>query len=129
MALPVNYPNSEVCLAEGTTSIATTPIAATVVSPVSGYIKRVCMAAGGTFTGTVTTTVVVNGGSDICGGTFTLAAQTGAVAGVSQDLNLVGAGTTSGVHVNPGDVIVFTPSGGTGSTIQGAFALVIRKDN
>lgn len=129
MTVPVNRPNSEVALGEGTTSIATSPVVANFVSPVAGYIKRVAMAATGTFTGTITTTVAINGGSDIMGGTFLLPAQTGAVAGVTQELNLVGAGTTSGVHVNEGDVIVLTPSGGTGATIGGAFTVVIRKDN
>ena len=47
--------------------------------------------------------------------------------GVVQELALCGAGTTSGVHVNEGDNIVFTPSGGTGSSIGGAFTVVIRK--
>lgn len=129
MTVPVNRPNSEVALAEGTTSIATTPVAANFVAPVAGYIKRVTMAATGTFTGTITSTVAINGGSDITGGNFQLPAQTGAVAGVTYEMNLVGAGATSGVHVNEGDVIVITPSGGTGTTIGGAFTIVIRKDN
>lgn len=128
MALPVNRPFDEVCLAEGTTSIATTPVIVAMVAPVAGYIQRVAMAAGATFTGTITATVSVNGGADIMGGAFTLPAQTGAVAGVVKELALVGAGATSGVHVNEGDVIIITPSGGTNATVPGAFSLVIRKD-
>lgn len=129
MSLPVNRPFDEVHLAEGTTSIATSPVVAVMVAPNAGYIERVLMAAGGTFTGTITATVSVNGSADITGGTFTLPAQTGVVAGVVFEFALVGAGATSGVHVNEGDMIVITPSGGTGASIPGAFSLVIRKDN
>lgn len=128
MTLPSNRPNNEVVLNESTTSIATTPVVVTAIVPTNGYVKRVFAGAGGTFTGSITTTVTINGGSDIAGGALVLPAQTGAVPGVGVHLNLVGAGTTSGVWVNEGDVITFTPSGGTGASIPGAFALVIRKD-
>lgn len=117
---------SEARVSEGTTSIATTPIAAQAIAPCSGYVQRVMAAASGTFTGTVNVTVTINGGSDIAGGNLNLAAQTGAVKGTVLELALPGAGTTSGVFVNEGDVIVFTPSGGTGASIGGAFALVLR---
>lgn len=127
MALQPSRPNNEVVLTEGTTSIAGTPVAAQVCSPVAGYVQRVMMSASATFTGTITTTVIINGGSDITGGNFTLGAQTGSVNGKVFELALVGAGTTSGVYVNEGDNIVFTPSGGTGSSIGGAFTIVIRK--
>jgi hypothetical protein len=43
------------------------------------------------------------------------------------ELPLVGSGSTSGVWINEGDLVTFTPSGGTGSSIGGAFAMVIRK--
>jgi len=35
-------------------------------------------------------------------------------------------GASSGVFVSEGDFISFTPSGGTGATIPGSFALVVR---
>ncbi len=127
MTLPVLRPNNEIALCEGTTSIATSPVIVSMVSPVRGLIERICMAAGGTFTGTINATVIINGGSDICGGNFNLPAQTGAVAGVVFEPGLVGAGSTDAVLVNEGDLIVITPSGGTGSSIGGAFTLVVRK--
>ena len=126
MAIRSIRPFNEAHLCCGTTSIATTPVSAQVSCPVQGYVQRVMHSATGTFTGTITTTVKVNGGSDITGGNFTLAPQTGAVAGTVYELSEVGAGTTSGVYVNEGDTIVFAPSGGTGSTIGGAFTIVIR---
>src|SRR5579863_7588866 len=120
MSLPVNRPYKEAHLCEGTTSIATSPVIVNIVASDTGYIQRICMAATGTFTGTINATVVINGGSDICGGNFNLPAQTGAVAGVVFEPGLVGAGSTDAVHVNEGDVIVITPSGGTGTSIGGA---------
>lgn len=127
MAIPVNRPNNEVVLNESTTSIATTPVAVTAVAAAKGWVQRVGAAAGGTTTGTITVAVTINGGSDIANSTLTIAAGSSARAGTVVELPLVGAGATSGVYVNEGDCITFTPSGGTGATIPGAFFLVIRK--
>ena len=127
MALPVPRPvMNEYTLIESTTSIATTPVAASAIAPVAGYVHRVMAGATGTTTGTITVAVSINGGSDIANSTLTIAAATGARAGTVVELPLVGAGTTSGVYINEGDVVTFTPSGGTGASIGGAFALVIR---
>jgi hypothetical protein len=123
MALNGHLPFQDAILAESTTSIAATPVAATAVSPCSGYIRRGYAAAGGTTTGTITVAVTVNGGSDIFGGALTVAAGTGARAGSSASLPMQGS---SAVFINEGDQITFTPSGGTGSSIPGAFTLVIR---
>jgi hypothetical protein len=128
MALTPIRPYNEVAICESTTSIATTPVAAYGIAPVTGYIQRVMAAAAGTTTGTITVAVTINGGSDIANSTLTIAAGSGNVP-TTIELNLVGAGTTSGVHVNEGDLIAFTPSGGTGSSIGGAFAAVIRAQN
>lgn len=129
MTLPVNYPLDEVYLSEGTTSIGATPVAAQVVAPCNGYVARCYAAAAGTTTGTITVAVAVNGGSDICNSTLTIAAGSNARNNPGVVLPLMGAGSTSGVTVNEGDVVTFTPSGGGGSSIGGAFCLVIRKDN
>jgi hypothetical protein len=126
MPLPLPRPFFEQVVSESTTSIATTPVAVTAVAPVSGYVQRGMAAAGGTTTGTTTVAVTINGGSDIFNGALTIAAGTGARNNPSVELPLVGAGLTSGVYVNEGDCITFTPSGGTGASIPGAFGLVIR---
>ena len=49
--------------------------------------------------------------------------------GTVVEVALVGAGSTSGVYINEGDCITFTPSGGGGASIPGAFALVIRSQS
>jgi hypothetical protein len=126
MALPVSRPFYDVILTESTTSISLTPVGATAVAPVSGIIQRVGAAAGATSAGTITVSVTVNGGSDITGGGLTIAAGSGARNNPSFELAMVGAGTTSGVYVNEGDLITFTPSGGTTGTVPGAFFAVIR---
>ncbi len=127
MALVPNRPNnSEVVIAESTTSIATSPIAAYAVVPTAGYVQRCFAAAGGTTTGTITVAIAVNGGSDICNSALTIAAGSGARNNPVLELPLVGTAAGDTVFVNEGDFISFTPSGGTGSSIGGAFALVIR---
>src|SRR5689334_8185946 len=100
MPLPSPRPFSEIAISESTTSIATSPVGATAVAPVAGYVQRVMAAAGGTTTGTITVAVSINGGADIAGGALTVAAGTGARAGTVIELPLVGAGATSGVAVN-----------------------------
>lgn len=123
MALPQNRPFNETPVYAQTTSIASTPVAGVAVVPVKGYIDRVFAVSDGTTTGTITVTVKVNGGSDIAGGALTIAAGSGDANNAGVQIPLVGSGA---VPVFEGDVIVFTPSGGTGTSIPGAFAAVIR---
>ncbi len=127
MALNKNRPLNEETITEGTTSIATTPIAAYGIAPCSGYVQRCMAGAAGTTTGTITVAVAINGGSDICNSTLTIAAGAGSIASSVVEVALMGAGTTSGVWINEGDFVSFTPSGGTGSSIGGSFTMVIRK--
>lgn len=125
MSLPAIHPVlEEVFLAEGTTSIATTPVSAVLVAPINGILSAVLASAGGTTTGTIAVAVSVNGGSDITGGKLAIAAGTGARNNPSFGLAKVG---TSVVSVSEGDVITFTPSGGTGASIPGAFGVIIRQ--
>jgi hypothetical protein len=122
MALVQNRPFREVTVTEGTTSIAATPVVASAIAPCSGYVRRVFAASGGTTTGTITVAVTINGGSDICGGALTIPAGSGNNGSSVVNLQSVGSGA---VFINEGDFILFTPSGGTGSNINGTFALVI----
>lgn len=124
MGLPPKIPFSDVFLAEGTTSIATTPVPAVFVAPCAGILRKVYAAAGGTTTGTIAVAVTINAGADITGGNLNVAAGSNARPGSGLDLPKVGVGA---VMVNEGDMITFTPSGGTGASIPGAFAAVIRK--
>ncbi|MCP1758026.1 hypothetical protein [Bradyrhizobium elkanii] len=124
MPLTVNRPFKDVAVCESTTSIATTPVIATGIAPSAGYVERVMAAAGGTTTGTIAVAVSINGGSDITGGALTIAA--GSNARAASILEFPGVGTASGISVNEGDFITFTPSGGTGASIPGAFVMVIR---
>src|ERR1700761_5147125 len=114
MALPAPRPLNEVYLTEGTTSIATTPVAAFAVAPCSGYIHRAFAGSAGTTTGTITVAVSVNGGSDICGSALTIAAGAGTLNSSPYVFPLTGANAQ---RINEGDFISFTPSGGTGSSI------------
>lgn len=124
MSLPPNIPFNDVFLSEGTTSIAASPVAAVVVVPAAGVLRKVYAAAGGTTTGTIAVAVSVNGGSDITGGALTIAAASNARNNPGLDLPKIGA---SSIAVAEGDIITFTPSGGTGASIPGAFTAVIRK--
>ncbi|WP_315731652.1 MULTISPECIES: hypothetical protein [unclassified Bradyrhizobium] len=126
MALPVSRPFYDAPAQASTASIGATPAAAVAVAPVSGILQRVLASAGGTTTGTIAVSVTINGGSDVTGGGLTIAAGTGARNNPPYELALVGAGATSGVYVAEGDLITFTPSGGGGASIPGAFVAMIR---
>ncbi len=117
-------PVNDVDFNASTSSIGATPVAGMATASVSGFVQRIIATAGGTTTGTIAVAVAINGGSDITGGGLTVAAGTGARAGSVMEFAMTGA--SSGVFVNEGDCIVFTPSGGGGATIPGAFALVVR---
>lgn len=125
MTITKMRPYNEAHMCESTTSIAASPVAANMIVPTAGYIQRCLASSTGTTTGTITVAVTVNGGSDICNSLLLIPPGSGNVPAIIE-LNLVGAGSTSGVFVNEGDTVVFTPSGGTGSSIGGAFAAVIR---
>lgn len=122
MALPSNFPFSDVVLSEGSTSIATSPVPAVMVATCPGILRKVFGASNGTTTGTITIAVSINGGSDITGGALTIAAGAG---GNNPGLDLPKVGANAN-YVNEGDIITFTPSGGTGASIAGAFSAVIR---
>jgi hypothetical protein len=127
--MSINPPRTlaDVAVCAFSTSIGASPAVASAVAPCSGYVERVIAAPSGTTSGTITVAVAINGGTDIANSNLTIAAGSNARAGTVVEIPLVGAGTTSGVYINEGDNITFTPSGGGGSTIQGGFALVIRQ--
>lgn len=124
MPLVKPRPLNEGIFASNTTSIGASPVACTAIATDSGWVQRVMAAAGGTTTGTVAVSITINGGSDITAGALTIAAGTGARAG--SIMEFPGVGSSSGVFVNEGDCVTFTPSGGGGASIPGAFALVVR---
>jgi hypothetical protein len=123
MSLPFSKPPmGDVFLAEGSTSVATTPVPAVMVSPVTGILRKVFAAALGVTTTVTTVAVSINGGPDVAGGLLTIPAGNG---GNNPGLELAKVGVKT-IMVNEGDVIEFTPSGGTGASIPGAFAAAIR---
>jgi hypothetical protein len=124
MSLPPKFPFSDVVLSEGTASVGATPIAAVCVAHCAGILRKVYASAGGTTTGTIAVAVTVNAGSDVTGGLLTIAAGSNARNNAGVTLPHTGAGV---IAVNEGDIITFTPSGGGGASIPGAFAAVIRK--
>jgi hypothetical protein len=126
VAYTQNRPVNEVRVTGSTTSIASTPVAATLIMPASGLLQRVMACAGGTTTGTITVAVTQNGsGTDLTSGGLTIAAGSNARAGGTFEFALYG-NTNPAPLVAEGDVLVFTPSGGTGASIGGGFAAVIR---
>lgn len=124
MSLNVHRPFSDALLDATTTSIGATPVAGVAVAPCSGILLRVYAAAGGTTTGTITVAVAVNGGSDVTASGLTIAAGSGARNNPGLELAKIGSSAT---FINEGDLITFTPSGGGGVSIPGAFAAVIRE--
>lgn len=132
MPLPENHPvGSERTLFTSTNSIATTPQACAVIAPFSGRLARVAGVAHGAFTGDCSIAVAIipavaagtapGAGTAISGSPMTLTAANSA-AGTSTSM-VPGTRTA----ITEGDLVVFTPSGSTGTTIGGTFSASFRK--
>lgn len=120
MALPVNHPLSEVRTEVQTTSIGGTPVACYTDVPVRGVITKLSLVAQGVITtADCTITVAINGTTNTAlAGTLPVAS-----AAAGQIATWV---PTSAVYVNENDVITFTPSGASGASIGGKFAVYVR---
>jgi len=130
MALPNNHPLFEIHVDTTTNSIATTPLACAVVSPIRGKIVKVTAVAHGAFTTDCSVAVaiitapaagVAPGSGTAVGGSPMTLDDTNSAAGTTTSMV-----PTSANFVNEGDIIVFTPSGSTGTTIGGTFAAFIQ---
>ena len=129
MTLLANRSGKEVYLVESSTSIASTPVAVPFMAPCSGFLTRVGACAIGTTTVLITCAVTINGSAtDICSGALTLVSGSGNVSNTvvlsEAGVLATNTGLFSGVHVNEGDQVLITPSGGSG-TSQGAFYVAI----
>ena len=123
MSLPNVRPVNEWSADTYCASIASSPAAVSVVAPVKGRIVRTFAVANGTTTGTIAIAVTTTGSaSDIGTGALSIAAGAGGVSAEDFPTNAAG-----NALVSEGDVITFTPSGGTGSGISGYFCAVIRE--
>ena len=130
MALPVNHPIDEQTLSCSTNSIASTPLAAAVRVPFRGVINRFGAVSHGAFTTNCSIAVAIitpvadgaapGSGTAVSGSPMTLAA-TNSAAGTST--SMVPSAVTV---VNEGDLIVFTPSGSTGTTIGATFSVSVQ---
>lgn len=131
MALTVNHPLlKEVTVYTCTNSIASTPLAAVARSPIRGKIVKTGAVSHGAFTTDCSIAVAIipsvaggtapGGGTAITGSPMTLTASNSA-AGTSTTMTPTGANL-----VNEDDLIMFTPSGSTGTTIGGTFYAVIQ---
>ena len=130
MALPNLHPLYEVKIDSTTNSIASTPLACAVVAPMRGKVVKITAVSHGAFTTDCSVAVVIiaapaagaapGAGTAITGSPMTLTASNSA-AGTTTSLVPTGANL-----VNEGDIIVFTPSGSTGTTIGGTFCAFIQ---
>ena len=130
MTLPVNHALSEHTVFCSTNSIASTPLACLTRSPCRGTIVKLGGVSHGIFTTDCSVAVVIipsvaggtapGGGTAITGSPLILTAANSA-AGTSNTMVPTGANL-----VNEDDLIMFTPSGSTGTTIGGTFYAVIR---
>lgn len=115
MALPRNHPLDEQRVTVQTTSIGGTPLACYAAVPFRGTISKVgCVTQGAITTADAAIAVAINGTASTPLA-FTIPV---ASAAAGQIASAIPAGT---VVVNEDDVIKFTPSGASGSTIGGEF--------
>ena len=129
MPLPVVHPTHERTVSAVSYSIATSPRACCVVAPFTGRLDRLGGVSHGAFTTDCSVAVAIitavaggvapGSGTAVSGSPMTLTAANSA-AGTSVAF-VPGARTA----VNEGDLIVFTPSGSTGTNIGGTFSATI----
>lgn len=129
MPIPQPHPLHERTVTAVTASIATTPRPCVVAVPFAGRIDRIRAAAHGAFTTDCSVAVSIiravaggvapGAGTAVSGSPMVLTASNSA-AGTS--ISLV---PTAATYVGEGDLIVFTPSGSTGTTIGGTFTATI----
>ena len=131
MALPTLHPLlHEQTFSTSTQSIASTPLACVMRAPFAGKVVKVSGVSNGIFTTDCSIAVAIipsvaggtapGGGTAISGSPFVLTASNSA-AGTSSTLI-----PTAETFVNEGDLVMFTPSGSTGTTIGGNFAVTIK---
>ena len=129
MALPNNHTLQERTIHSSTNSIASTPLACVIRAPFRCKVTNVFGVSHGAFTTDCSVAVAIipsvaggtapGAGTAITGSPLVLTASNSA-AGTSATF------TPSGANVaNEGDLISFTPSGSTGTTIGGTFGAVI----
>lgn len=120
MALPVLHPTLReqraTCL---TASAGSTPVAAATCAPFRGKVVKLSATLAGTLTGDATVTVTI-AGTTVTIPTWTLTAS-GSTAGTTFTVVPTGANTC-----NEDDSIVFTPAGGTGSSIPCTFSATVQ---
>jgi hypothetical protein len=131
MALPNPHPTlKEQTFSASTNSIATTPLACVVRATYRGKVVMLAGVSHGAFTTDCSVAVAIiaavaggtapGAGTAVTGSPMVLTASNSA-AGTSISMVPTGANI-----VNEGDLIMFTPSGSTGTTIGGTFSAIIQ---
>lgn len=131
MTLPNPHPMlKEVTVHTATNSIASTPLACSARAPFRGKIVKIGGVSHGIFTTDCSIAVAIitsvaggtapGGGTAVTGSPMTLTASNSAL-GTSASFVPTGANV-----VNEDDLITFTPSGSTGTTIGATFYAVIQ---
>jgi hypothetical protein len=129
MALPQNHPVDEQTFSCSTNSIASTPLAAVCRIPFRGQVSRFGAVSHGAFTTDCSIAVAII--TPVAGGTAPGAgtAVSGSPMILTASNSAAGTSTsmipTANTFVNEGDLISFTPSGSTGTTIGATFSAVI----
>jgi hypothetical protein len=129
MPIPALHPLHEQTVQTVTNSIASTPLACVVEVPFAGRLDRINAVSHGAFTTDCSVAIAIitpaaagvapGSGTAVSGSPLILTASNSA-AGTSVQFS-PGART----FVGEGDLIVFTPSGSTGTTIGGTFEVTI----
>ncbi len=129
MALPVNHPLDEQTFSTATQSIGATPLAAVIRAPFRGQLKSVAAVSHGTFITDCSIAIAII--TPVAGGTApgSGTAVSGSPLVITASNSAAGTSGTmvpsANTFVNEGDMISFTPSGSTGTTIGGTFFATI----
>lgn len=117
-----NHPLTEEQLSCHTASVGGTPVAAHIRAPYRAKVILVGSILGGAITSADATIATAINGTAITGGSITIT-QSGSAVG---DLDT--AAPSGANQVNEDDVISFTPSGASGSSIPCGFFAVLKRN-
>ena len=131
MALTVNHPTlKEQTVFAHTPSFGTSPIAAVTRAGFRGKVVKVGFVCGGAFTGTLSHAVAIianaadatapGSGTAITGSPFTQSATNSALGSTNSFI------PSAANAVNEDDLITFTPSGATATSMPGTYYAVIQ---
>lgn len=124
MPLSPNHTLNTIDLTAYSPSVGASPVAAYMRAPFTGTVRKITCIIGAAITTANGLITVTNATQGTTLGTITIV-QSGSAAGQYQ-FTALPTGAASTIQVNEDDILVFTPSLASGTTVPGHFSAAIR---